>query len=96
MENDIERLALGDNCKNNMDLFEKGVENIDSKHIEYFKARPPKFPKIQERDTIKNCYFLVIKDAPGLLIEKNTDLRKDIEEELKHLFEFYFGSQEKR
>ena len=67
--------------------FKKGLIEIDEKHIEYFKPRPPKYQS-QKHDGVIN-HFMTQNTSPGQIVLNvhSTELPLAIKEDLLSLFD---------
>ena len=80
---------------NSYDNFVKGLDDLTEKHIEYFKNRHPRFSNIpnHKHDNCKSHIDGVISSGNVVTIHimKDSDLREDIKQEIKHLCDQCYG-----
>jgi hypothetical protein len=65
--------------------FNKGLIELDEKHIEYFKPRLPKYSS-QKHDSILNHFMIINTHQNPALNITSTELPKEIMDDLTNLF----------
>ncbi|MFK5855364.1 MAG: hypothetical protein QM503_04470 [Bacteroidota bacterium] len=78
------RFLLGDEFIKNQAEFDKGIEELQTKYSEYLSDKDP--------DQLNHYYMIYNNPLDGyIVLSFNKDIRKDIKEEVRSLYNSIFG-----